>query len=68
MQTIFQRLVGILDLETNVIVEYVHVEFIKNKFISDLNVQGLNLKVMTYTSMLSEKRKKLEVIGSSEPR
>jgi hypothetical protein len=66
MQTIFQRLVGILDLETNVIVEYVHVEFIKNKFISDLNVQGLNLKVMTYT--LSEKRKKLEVIGSSEPR
>jgi hypothetical protein len=68
MQTIFQRLVGILDLKTNVIVEYVHVEFIKNKFISDLNVQGLNLKVMTYTSMLSEKRKKLEVIGSSEPR
>jgi hypothetical protein len=68
MQTIFQRLVGILDLETNVIVEYVHIEFIKNKLISDLNVQGLNLKVMTYTSMLSEKRKKLEVIGSSEPR
>jgi hypothetical protein len=51
-----------------VIVEYGHVEFIKNKFISDLNVQGLNLKVMTYTSMLSEKHKKLEVIGSSEPR
>jgi hypothetical protein len=37
------------------IVESVHVEFIKNKFISDLNVQEPNIKVMTPNSMLSEK-------------
>jgi len=58
----------LLDLETNVIVESIHVEFIKNKFISDSNMQEPNLKVMTPSSMLSEKHKKLEVIGSSEPR
>jgi hypothetical protein len=58
----------LLDLETNVIIESIHVEFIKNKFISDSNVQEPNLKVMTHSSTLSEKHKKLEVIGSSEPR
>ena len=58
----------LLDLETNVIIESIHVEFIKNKFISDSNVQEPNLKVMTPSSTLSEKHKKLEVIGSSEPR
>jgi hypothetical protein len=58
----------LLDLETNVIIEFIHVEFIKNKFISDSNVQEPNLKVMTPSSTLSEKHKKLEVIGSSEPR
>jgi hypothetical protein len=31
-------------------------------------VQEPNLKVMTHSSTLSEKHKKLEVIGSSEPR
>jgi hypothetical protein len=34
----------LLDLETNVIIESIHVEFIKNKFISDSNVQEPNLK------------------------
>jgi hypothetical protein len=58
----------LLDLETNVIVESIHVEFIKNKFISDSNMQEPNLKVMTPSSTLSEKHKKLEVIGSSEHR
>jgi hypothetical protein len=58
----------LLDLKTNVIVESIHVEFIKNKFISDSNVQEPNLKVMTPSSMLSEKHKKLEVIGSNEPK
>jgi hypothetical protein len=38
-----------------VIIKSVHVEFIKNKFISDLNVQEPNIKVMTPNSMLSEK-------------
>jgi hypothetical protein len=57
-----------LDLETNVIVKFIHVKFIKNKFISDSNVQEPHLKVMTLSSMLSEKHKKLEVIGLSEPR
>jgi len=33
----------LLDLKTNVIVESIHVEFIKNKFISDSNVQEPNL-------------------------
>jgi len=32
-----QRL-RLLDLETNMIVESVHVEFIENKFISDSNI------------------------------
>ena len=50
------------------IVESVHIEFIKNKFISDLNVQEPNIKVMTPNSMLSEKCKNLEVRGSDEPR
>jgi hypothetical protein len=50
------------------IVESIHVEFIEDKFISDSNVQEPNLKVMTSSSTLSEKRKNLEVIGSSEPR
>jgi hypothetical protein len=58
----------LLDLETNVIVESIHVEFIEYKFISDSNVQEPNLKVMTPSSTLSEKRKNLEIIGSSEPR
>jgi len=58
----------LLDLETNVIVESIYVEFIEYKFISDSNVQEPNLKVMTPSSMLSEKRKNLEVISSSEPR
>ena len=58
----------LLDLETNMIVESIHVEFIEDKFISDSNVQEPNLKVMTSSSTLSEKRKNLEVIGSSEPR
>jgi len=57
-----------LDLETNVIVESIHVEFIEYKFISDSNVQEPNLKVMTPSSTLSEKHKNLEVIGSSKPR
>jgi hypothetical protein len=48
----------LLDLKTNVIVESIHVEFIKYKFISDSNVQEPNLKVMTPSSTLSEKRKK----------
>ena len=48
----------LLDLETNVIIESIHVEFIKNKFISDSNVQEPNLKVMTPSSTLSEKHKK----------
>jgi hypothetical protein len=51
-----------------VIVESIYVEFIDYKFISDSNVQELNLKVMTHSSTLSEKHKNLEVIGSSEPR
>ena len=50
------------------IIKSVHVEFIKNKFISDSNVQKPNLKVMTPSSTLSEKHKNLEVIGSSELR
>jgi VanZ family protein len=58
----------LLDLETNVIVKSIHVEFIKNKFISDSNVQEPTLKVMTPNSMLSEKCKNLEVRGSNEPR
>jgi hypothetical protein len=45
----------LLDLETNVIVESIHVEFIEYKFISDSNVQEPNLKVMTLSSPLSEK-------------
>jgi hypothetical protein len=57
-----------LDLKTNVIVESIYIEFIKNKFKSDSNVQEPNLKVMPPSSMLSEKHKKLEVIGSSEPK
>ena len=40
----------LLDLETNVIVEYINVECIKNKFISDPNMQELNLKAMTPSS------------------
>jgi VanZ family protein len=58
----------LLDLETNMIVKSIHVEFIENKFISDSNVQEPTLKVMTLNSMLSEKRKNLEVRGSNEPR
>jgi hypothetical protein len=58
----------LLDLETNVIVKSIHVEFIKNKFISDSNVQEPTLKVMTPNSMLSEKCKNLEVRGSNKPR
>jgi hypothetical protein len=51
-----------------VIVESVHVEFIKYKFISDSNMQEIDLKVMTPSSTPSEKCKNLEVIGSSEPK
>jgi len=58
----------LLDLETNVIVKSIHVEFIENKFISDSNVQEPTLKVMTPNSMLSEKCKNLEVRGSNKPR
>jgi hypothetical protein len=43
-----------LDLKTNVIVESIHDEFIKNKFISDPNMQEPNLKVITPSSALSE--------------
>ena len=50
------------------IVESIHVEFIEYKFISDSNVQEPNLKEMIPSSTLSEKRKNLEVIGSSEPK
>jgi VanZ family protein len=58
----------LLDLETNVIVKSIHVEFIENKFINDSNVQEPTLKVMTPNSMLSEKCKNLEVRGSNKPR
>jgi len=51
-----------------VIVESVHVEFIKYKFISDSNMQEIDLKVMTPSSTPSEKCKNLEVIGLSEPK
>lgn len=47
----------LLNLETNVIVEYICIEFIKNKFISDSNVQELDLKIMIPSS--SEKHKNL---------
>jgi len=47
----------LLDLETNVIVEYICIEFIKNKFISDSNVQKPDLKVIIPNS--SEKHKNL---------
>lgn len=50
------------------IVESVHVEFIKNIFISDSNMQKIDLKIMTPSSTPSEKYKNLEVIGSSEPK
>jgi hypothetical protein len=58
----------LLDLETNVIIESIHVEFIKNKFISDSNVQEPDLKVMTLSSTISEKYKNPEVIGLNEPK
>ena len=58
----------LLDLKTNVIVEFVYVEFIFNKFISDSKVQEPNLTTMTPSSTLSKKYKNPKVIGSSEPR
>jgi len=57
-----------LDLENNMIVGSIHVEFIKNKFISDSNIQDTDLMMMTPSSTLSEKYNKPKVIGSSEPR
>jgi hypothetical protein len=51
-----------------VIIKSVHVEFIKNKFISDSNVQEPDLKVMTLNSTISEKYKNPEVIGLNEPK
>jgi len=47
----------LLDLETNEVVEYVHVKFIKNKFINNSNVQELYLKLMIHS--LSKKHKNL---------
>ena len=64
-----QKLIGFQILETNiVIIKSVHVEFIKNKFISDSNVQEPDLKVMTLNSTISEKYKNPEVIGLNEPK
>ena len=46
----------LLDLKTNVIVEFIHVEFIDNKFTSDSNVQEPDLTMTTLNSTLSEKK------------
>jgi hypothetical protein len=49
-----------LDLETNVIVESVYVGFIKNKLISDTNMQESDLTVMILSSTLSKKNIKIQ--------
>jgi len=51
------------------IVEYVPLEFIENKFIFNLNTQKLDLKIMTTNLIFNTKKyKNLKVIGSCEPR
>ena len=57
-----------MDLETNVIVEFIHVEFIDNKFTSDSNVQEPDLTMTTLNSTLSEKNINPKVTSLSEPR